>query len=82
MAGLAQLLLPVLDPDNKAAFVGWMQDSINEQEDMFQVPLMLDLDALAAYEPPVPAMMAEPDEPKPRADVVRAPVKLVRNPSV
>ncbi len=65
-----EVLEPVMDPANKAVLTGWMQDSINEDKEMFPIPLELDLDALAAYVPPV--MDAgegdkEPGEPEPFA---------------
>lgn len=49
-------IMPSLDPANKAALIGWAQDNINESRTMFKIPLELDLEALAAYEPPVPGM--------------------------
>lgn len=77
MVAWVEALAPILDPENKAVLVGWVQDNLNEREDMFPVPLLLDLDALAAYEPPVPEVGGG-GEPKPKADSARAPVKLVR----
>lgn len=56
---------PMLDPENKATLVGWASDNINENKMMFQEPLVLDLEALAEYEPPQP--MEEPSQPKPFA---------------
>jgi len=56
---------PMMDPENKATLIGWAQDNINENKMMFQSPLLLDLQALAEYEPPQPAQ--EPSEPKPFA---------------
>ncbi len=59
---------PMLDPENKASLIGWAQDNINENKIMFQNPMMLDIQAIAEYEPPQPMMQPqEPDEPKPFA---------------
>ena len=70
---IAEPMLP--DQVNKAALLGWMQDNLNDSEKMFRTPLDLDLDAVAAYEPPVTVAPAdetggqaqEPREPKPFA---------------
>ena len=63
------MLLPILDPENKAKLVEWVQDNANASKLLFPGNLMLDIDALAAYEPPNPMMGAggekEPDEPPP-----------------
>ena len=56
---------PMLDPENKATLLGWAADSMNENEHMFQNPLMLDIEELMNYEPPAP--IAAPGEPKPFA---------------
>lgn len=56
---------PMMDPENKATLIAWAQDNINEDKMMFQNPMVLDVEALAAYEPPQPMM--EPGEPKPFA---------------
>lgn len=56
---------PMFDPENLATLIGWAQDNINENKIMFQTPLLLDLKALAEYEPPAPPQ--EPSEPKPFA---------------
>ncbi len=60
---------PMLDPENKATLIGWAQDNINENKMMFQTPLLIDLDALREYVPPVPPGMGEAapgeEEPKP-----------------
>lgn len=61
-----EVLAPELDPENKARLIEWFSDTINENKMMFQNPLILDIDALMAYEPPDP-MALEPDMPKPFA---------------
>jgi len=66
----AEVLLPILDPENKAAVVAWLGDTFNENKMLFQNPLTLDIDALREYVPPQPEFGAmegdkEPAEPKP-----------------
>ena len=60
---IAEVLLPIADPENKATIAGWLADSANDDKILFQSPLTLDLEAMANYEPPAPP--TEPDEPKP-----------------
>lgn len=60
---LLEVMAPLMDPENKAAVVGWVADEVNSRRDLFSSPLVLDIDALAAYVPPTP--MAEPTEPRP-----------------
>lgn len=60
-----EVLLPICDPDNKAILAQWLQDSLNADKFMCEIPLNLDIEALAAYEPPQPA--AEPEAGKPFA---------------
>ncbi len=60
---LVEVLAPMLDPENKAALVGWAADEINSRRDLFSSPLVIDTDALAAYVPPTPE--TEPREPRP-----------------
>jgi hypothetical protein len=55
-----EVMTPQMDPENKAAVMMWAADNINAQKMMFTTPLVLDAEALAAYEPP-----AAPTEPKP-----------------
>jgi hypothetical protein len=65
---MLEVLMPALDPDNKAAVIAWAQDNFNELKLLFQNPLLLDFDALEAYVPPAPpASLEEPKEPKPFA---------------
>jgi len=56
---------PMMDPENKATLIGWAQDILNQNKIMFQSPLVLDLKAIAEYEPPLAQQFAEPTEPKP-----------------
>ena len=60
-----EVLLPNLDPENKASAIEWACATINENKMMFQNPLLLDIEALANYEPPAPS--PEPGQNKPFA---------------
>lgn len=60
-----QVLLPALDPENKARVIGWMCDNFNEMPLLFGSLLEIDMDALENYQPPQP--LEEPGEPKPFA---------------
>jgi hypothetical protein len=69
-----EVLLPNLDPENKAAAIQWANDMIAENKLMFPQPLLLDYQALIDYVPPAPAgedgadgAEKEPTEPKPFA---------------
>ena len=62
---LVEVLMPALDPENKAIVIQWCCDNFNQLDELFQSPLDLDFEALANYEPPQP--IAEPGEPKPFA---------------
>jgi hypothetical protein len=64
---LLEVLFPQMDPENKAILIKWAADNFNERKLLFQSPLNLDYEALAAYEPQAPAM-EEPGAPKPFAD--------------
>lgn len=48
---LATLILPQMDPLNKAATIGWLADIVNKSDKMFTAPLMLDMESLEAHEP-------------------------------
>ena len=60
-----EIMLPVLDPQNKAHVMAWLQDTYNDLDELFPNPMQLDFEALASYEPP--QALAEPGEPKPFA---------------
>lgn len=62
---LIEVLLPACDPDNKAKLISWAADNFNTIVELFQSPLELDYETLAAYEPPVAEQPKEPGEPKP-----------------
>jgi hypothetical protein len=57
MVAMAEVLLPIVDPENKAKIVQWMADTVNQDKFLFPVALVsLDYEALAAYTPPMQAM--------------------------
>jgi hypothetical protein len=41
-----EILAPIMDPENKATMLTWVQDNLNENKLMFQSPLLLNTDAL------------------------------------
>lgn len=60
-----EVLGPILDPENKATLVAWAMDNFNENKLMFPTPLVLDIQALAEYEPPQPEIGEAGGQPKP-----------------
>lgn len=73
---LVEVLLPAMDPENKAVVLQWAADNFNELPLLFTSPLNLDYEALAAYTPPQPPGQPGedgeegdngPEEPKPPA---------------
>ena len=64
-----EILLPALDPDNRATTIEWLADNLNSYTKLFDAPLNLDYEALAEYQPPTGEMdtLHEPHEPKPFA---------------
>lgn len=58
-----EVLMPQLDPENKAKLIQWAQDNLNESKKLFSNPLVLDYEDLRNYVPPKPP--TEPDEPSP-----------------
>lgn len=61
---IVESLLPQMDPENKAALVGWLQDNLNSMKFLFDNPLVLDLQALAEFTPPVPGAGDSEEEPE------------------
>lgn len=59
----AQILLPEVDPANKAALIDWITANINGNRLLFSDTLNLDIDVLRTYVPPQPVQ--EPVEPRP-----------------
>lgn len=70
--GVVEVMAPALDPENKATLFQWLADTVNTNKKLFPVPLVIDHDLLAAYEPPEQQGFgeegAEPKAPPPRAD--------------
>jgi hypothetical protein len=58
---MLEILMPQIDPLNKAEVIMWAQDNLNENKLLFTNPLELDFDALKNYVPPEPPPM--PGEP-------------------
>lgn len=59
-----EVLVPTLDPENKARAAMWLADVLNSRNFMFSQLLDLDEEAIASYEPPTPEF-GEEKEPKP-----------------
>ncbi len=56
---IAELLMKSADPENKARIAEWLAQVVNDQKDFYSSPLDLDLDAMAAYVPPIGPHEAE-----------------------
>ncbi len=54
VVGLLTTLLPMMDPENKAAIIQTALDNVNTLKRLFPVPFEIDIEALASYEPPMP----------------------------
>lgn len=65
---LLEVLIPQMDPLNKATLIEWAADNFNSQELLFTSPLELDYTELEDFEPPEMALGAEPGAPRPFAD--------------
>ena len=63
LTAMLEVLLPEMDPKNKARLVECFANNMNESRRLFPNPLVLDYEDLATYEPPAPDV--EPTEPKP-----------------
>jgi hypothetical protein len=63
-----EVLMPALDPENKATLIQWAVENFNELKLLFPSPVLLDYEGLRDYVPPEPmAAPQEPAEPKPFA---------------
>ncbi|WP_236668281.1 anti-CBASS protein Acb1 family protein [Burkholderia sp. ISTR5] len=58
-----EVMLPELDPENKATAIAWLAEVMNERKLMFSSPLEIEIEALKNYEPPAP-----PEEPRPEVE--------------
>jgi len=65
MIAVAEVLLPIADPENKANIVQWIADNINSDKLLFPSSLLIDVEALVSYEPPTQTMGEGLEEPKP-----------------
>ena len=64
MVAALEVILPVLDPENKARAVAWGADVMNSRKLMFSSPLLIDEETLASYTPPTA-------EPRPEMETLR-----------
>lgn len=64
---LGEVLMPNMDPQNKATVAAWMADVMNERKLMTSEMLLLDEDALANYEPPDPFVTESGEEGHPES---------------
>ena len=62
MSDVMKVLLPSLDPENKARLVAWFVAALNDMKDVFSGEMEFDEQALADYEPPAPTMGGAPGE--------------------
>lgn len=58
-----EVLLPQMDPANRARLIEWAADSFNDTKDLFPNPMNLDYKTLEDFTPP--STSGEPAEPKP-----------------
>jgi hypothetical protein len=49
--GVIETIAPLVDPPNKAILMDWAQDNIADTELLFSVPLQMDTESLAEYDP-------------------------------
>ena len=64
---MCEVLLPEVDPENKASVIQWALDNFNSLSLLFPVPLQLDMEALREYEPPAADSLQEPEPGRPFA---------------
>ncbi len=60
---MLEVLLPQLDPENRASLIMWAQDNFNANKQLFQTELQLDAELIEEYEPPQPMQSIEPPPP-------------------
>lgn len=72
VVAVLETLLPAIDPENRANAISWAADCFNANKMLFPTPLVLDIDSLKDYVPPVEQDLKEglggPKEPSPRKD--------------
>ena len=74
---LVEVLMPSMDPENKAVLIQWAADNFNELPLLFTTPLELDYEALAAYEPMDQLAEVKPEAPFSAHDAAIAPAALL-----
>ncbi len=57
---MVEVLLPQMDPENKARVIEWACDNFNDFKLLFSAPLLLDFEAIATYTPPAQQAMMKP----------------------
>lgn len=62
LTAMLEVLLPQMDPNNKARVIECFANNMNDSKHLFKNPLVLDYEDLKNYEPPQPE--AEPSEPR------------------
>jgi hypothetical protein len=67
---IIEVFNPIMPQEEKAKVIQWAQDNVNAIDFLFETPLMLDIEAIAEYEPPENAFGEdkEPSEPRPFAE--------------
>lgn len=60
---MLEVLLPQMDPENKALVIQWAQDNFNENKLLFTTPLAIDIEALKEYVPPATEASSAPTNP-------------------
>ena len=60
-----EVLMPQMDPENKANLIRWACDNCNDFDKLFSSPLELDYEALAEFTPTAEQAMIEPKEEAP-----------------
>jgi len=62
-----EVMAPLMDPENKANLLAWGAEVLNTNKMMVPTPLEIDVDALAAWQPPTPQLAAEEQGGEPEA---------------
>jgi hypothetical protein len=65
---MLEILLPQIDPENRAHMIQWAQDNFNENKLLFTIPMVLDMDALAEWAPAVSGVPSAPTNPSENMD--------------
>lgn len=56
---IADRLMAVADPENKAIIADWLASVANNETEIIKAPLLLDVEALSLYKPPAPVVNDE-----------------------